>query len=511
MPQPDLAQALLGDPAWRWADATGPLRLSFAFAEAGQGDGTPDWTPFSPAQRQAARDALAAWTSGTGLGFVEVPDRPGGAGIDLRFRLQDFTDPWWRAGEASLPPEGDIALSLRFFARDALPPGRSGYETLLHEIGHALGLKHPFEGPLTLPSALDNRDVTLMAYERGETGFASAPRALDLAAIRLLYGETAPDGSAAWDAASGRIRLAGGAGAETLTGTALADEILGNGGADTLRGGVGDDVLHPGLAAVLAEGGAGFDRLVLDVAHDALPLAQGRIGELRFSGIEALEFLDGRLALDAADPAALAARLLLGATGSTGDAIQRGRLLAAPDPAQAALAETPPDIATLYERLLHRAPEAAGLAFWQAQTAQGLDAAGLLSGIAGSAEAQAQQTIPAGGLWAADPQALVVRQLYTALLDRAPEAGGLEWGLDLLRQHDATALAEALLNGAEFLAAAEQPLLEHLYLSALGRTPDAAGATYWNAQRAAGLSDAQLALGIATSLEAEKHTDWFGG
>jgi hypothetical protein len=46
-------------------------------------------------------------------------------------------------------------------------PNGSGYATLLHEIGHALGLKHPFEAPsdgFLLDPALDNERYTVMSY-----------------------------------------------------------------------------------------------------------------------------------------------------------------------------------------------------------------------------------------------------------------------------------------------------------------------------------------------------------
>ena len=35
---------------------------------------------------------------------------------------------------------------------------------LLHEIGHALGFKHPFEGPNTLSSTYDDHAYTVMSY-----------------------------------------------------------------------------------------------------------------------------------------------------------------------------------------------------------------------------------------------------------------------------------------------------------------------------------------------------------
>ncbi|MDD2885848.1 MAG: M10 family metallopeptidase, partial [Dechloromonas sp.] len=42
--------------------------------------------------------------------------------------------------------------------------GQDGYVTLLHEIGHALGLKHPFNGTNTLSASLDNESHTVMSY-----------------------------------------------------------------------------------------------------------------------------------------------------------------------------------------------------------------------------------------------------------------------------------------------------------------------------------------------------------
>jgi len=34
--------------------------------------------------------------------------------------------------------------------------GQANFKVLAHEIGHALGLKHPFEGDLTLARAVDD-------------------------------------------------------------------------------------------------------------------------------------------------------------------------------------------------------------------------------------------------------------------------------------------------------------------------------------------------------------------
>ena len=67
-----------------------------------------------------------------------------------------------------------------------LASGTQYYEVLLHEIGHALGLKHPFETPTTLPTEYDNTNYTLMSYT--DIGIHSNYQVLDTLALQYLYG-----------------------------------------------------------------------------------------------------------------------------------------------------------------------------------------------------------------------------------------------------------------------------------------------------------------------------------
>ena len=99
----------------------------------------------------------------------------------------------------------DVHLSDRYlnpaldpYNNFASGPGSHGYTTLIHEIGHALGLKHPGNyngssgmgaGPF-LPSSLDHLGNTVMTYNFG--GFAPATlMPLDIAALRSMYGSKA--------------------------------------------------------------------------------------------------------------------------------------------------------------------------------------------------------------------------------------------------------------------------------------------------------------------------------
>lgn len=82
-----------------------------------------------------------------------------------------------------------------------MAPGGYGYRTVLHEIGHALGLKHPHErGPFAkLPPEMDNAEVSVMsarAYPGAAAGglgiepggYARSFMPYDIAALQHLYG-----------------------------------------------------------------------------------------------------------------------------------------------------------------------------------------------------------------------------------------------------------------------------------------------------------------------------------
>lgn len=64
--------------------------------------------------------------------------------------------------------------------------GSLAYEALLHEIGHALGLKHPFEGEHKLPEELDNTENTVMSYNHTKwPNYTFRP--FDIKALNYLY------------------------------------------------------------------------------------------------------------------------------------------------------------------------------------------------------------------------------------------------------------------------------------------------------------------------------------
>lgn len=287
-----LPPLLLSGLSWADAPAT-PTVVTYSFAadgmtRSGRVLSNVEWAAFSTAQRASTQQALAAWEAVSGLTFLEVPDSGGGAGSGLRFRLQSFAS-LTILGEASGPGDGEVALSQALFRGDSLAPSatRIGFTTLLHEIGHAIGLTHPASG-----GNQDSLDWTVLATARGALGLPFGPRPLDVEAVQWLYGTPAQKGAEglvwSFDDAWQAVRGIGTAGDDLLRAPAHGSVLDGGpGGQDTLLGGAGIDtaVVHAARASA-----------ALDLGHGQVATSAG---VLTLSSIEALEFEDGQLVIGA--------------------------------------------------------------------------------------------------------------------------------------------------------------------------------------------------------------------
>ena len=159
-----------------------------------------DWLSISDGERAAVRKALATWSSVANLGFTEVSDNNSTVG-ELRFAYTKVISPEAAAHAylpSSSPEAGDVWFSWDNFNPSGLANiavGSDDFQTILHEIGHALGFKHSFESPNAIPAAQDNYFFTIMSYTASPwtdsnyaTFFPTTPMYYDLVAIQALYG-----------------------------------------------------------------------------------------------------------------------------------------------------------------------------------------------------------------------------------------------------------------------------------------------------------------------------------
>lgn len=297
------------------------------------------------AQRAVVRDALQAWSNVANITFQEVSDNQTQAG-DLRFAFTDRLN-GTEAAHAYYPDDdasgGDTWFSVRDMYNASWAKGSFSFEAVVHEIGHALGLKHPFESSsgnyALMSSTWNNTHYTVMSYTRTQNGgtYAATPMYFDITAIQALYGantsyNTGDDTYIAgnydmtiWDAGgadtlsfqgfgtgatinltensasscgSTFIQLAPNVRIENAVGGWGGDRITGNGANNTLTGGIGNDVIV---------GGGGIDTAVYSGGRSQYSVTQaggtvtvrhltGSDGTDTLQEIEYLRFSDGTYA-----------------------------------------------------------------------------------------------------------------------------------------------------------------------------------------------------------------------
>lgn len=151
--------------------------------------------------------------------------------------------------------------------------GSTGYKTIIYEIGHSLGLKHPLEDGVVQPAAEENRGYSVMSYTYNEKWGpleSSTMSLYDIRAVQHLDG----------------ANTNGNAGDNVFYGDAGNDTMVYNGGNDWFYCGAGIDTV------------TGFG---LRLEYNNISFGNGIVGGQSTSNVENFQFADGRFTTDVND------------------------------------------------------------------------------------------------------------------------------------------------------------------------------------------------------------------
>lgn len=321
------------------------------------------------------------------------------------------------------------------------------------------------------------------------------------------------------------VTVDGGDGNDVITTAGGNDTVIGGTGVNVISTGAGNDTIITGAGiANTIDAGTGFDTVQIGGARADFTVTQsgstlilnGDDQTTSVTHAEFLSFTDGQtvaIADNAEDAAAL--RLYEGLLGRDADAGGAEYFTAAHDAGASAtaLAEvvvnsaeykdvvTDSYIDDLYNNLLGRTDGAdqAGQDFWSNAVASGLSLSDLAVQLADSAEGQAATTTDTA----------FVNGLYEAALGRNADTAGLDFWVDALANGTSrTDIASGIITSGEAADHANVEFVNSLYTNALGRDNDAndvGGKAFWLTALDNGVSQAQVAIDIVGSPDAQAH------
>ena len=233
----------------KWASTTLTYAMpSLASQYEYSGERDTQFKSLTSVQAAAVVKILNQISSVTNLEFQAVD--PATQSADMRFARSGMPSTAWAYDPSSTPAGGDVWLNSTssWYANPSI--GTYGYFCLMHEIGHALGLKHGHEtyGFGALPAAHNSMEFSIMTdasylgaklaagYRNDAASYAQSLMRDDIAALQTLYGAdyTAQAANTVyrWNPLTGEQYI-NGAGQGRPAGNIVFTTIWDGGGSDT--------------------------------------------------------------------------------------------------------------------------------------------------------------------------------------------------------------------------------------------------------------------------------------
>ncbi|MEM8503395.1 MAG: matrixin family metalloprotease [Cyanobacteria bacterium P01_D01_bin.1] len=278
----------LQDSIFRWEQPDGKgSDLTLTYSYSNLFDGAIGGGITNQEMKSAIEESFSLWAQYAPLNFVEVSDtgeksfsNPDAA--DIRFGHREMDGSGGTLAEAVLTYFGDLAVEIDFDNQDAwevdwIGPAFDFVSVAVHEIGHALGLKHEFDVDAIMnPFASD-------IYAGLGTAFVYAD---DIAGIRALYGRgqgslttlepepvPQPDPTPQPDPQPDPVpdpSMPIWSNAKVVSGTWFDDVIIGGRRSQTIEGLNGNDLVSAGSGNDVVMGGKGYDQLFGEGNEDLL-------------------------------------------------------------------------------------------------------------------------------------------------------------------------------------------------------------------------------------------------